>query len=124
VLRCDGATLNSFLSDRKAGRVGGATSVFDVNKRALYFSKEVIPFTSEVFGDDAVTPVFHHVGVYAYRPDDLADYPSWLVGPLEQFEGLEQLRFVENGRSVPLHRSSGKRTPVLGAEQSRRCSVN
>ena len=84
VLRCDGATLNSFLTDRKAGRVGGTTSVFDVNNRALYFSKEVIPFTSEVFGDDAVTPVFHHVGVYAYRSDALADYLSWPVGPLEK----------------------------------------
>jgi 3-deoxy-manno-octulosonate cytidylyltransferase (CMP-KDO synthetase) len=100
VLRCDGATLNSFLTDRKAGRVGETTSVFDVNKRALYFSNEVIPFTSEVFGDDAVTPVFHHVGVYAYRSDALADYLSWPVGPLEQLEGLEQLRFMENGRSV------------------------
>jgi 3-deoxy-manno-octulosonate cytidylyltransferase (CMP-KDO synthetase) len=88
VLRCDGATLNSFLTDRKAGRVGGTTFVFDVNKWALYFSKEVIPFTCEVFGDDAVTPVLHHVGVYAYRPVALADYPSWPVGLLEQLEGL------------------------------------
>ncbi|MEP2942161.1 MAG: manno-octulosonate cytidylyltransferase [Hyphomicrobiales bacterium] len=100
VLRCDGATLNSFLTDRKAGRVGGTTSVFDVNKRAMYFSKEVVPFTSETYADDDETPVFHHVGVYAYRPDALADYPSWKVGPLELLEGLEQLRFMENGRAV------------------------
>ena len=100
VLRCDGATLNSLLADRKAARVGGTTSVFDTNKRAMYFSKEVVPFTSETFANDAETPVFHHVGVYAYRPAALADYPSWPVGPLEQLEGLEQLRFMENGRSV------------------------
>jgi 3-deoxy-manno-octulosonate cytidylyltransferase (CMP-KDO synthetase) len=100
VLRCDGATLNSFLTDRKAGRVGGTTSVFDVNRHAMYFSKEVVPFTTETYADDADTPVFHHVGVYAYRPDALSAYPSWPVGPLEQLEGLEQLRFMENGRSV------------------------
>ncbi len=100
VLRCDGVTLNSFLTDRKAGRVGGTTSVFDVNRRAMYFSKEVIPFTSEIYADDDDTPVFHHVGVYAYRPDALAAYPSWNVGPLEMLEGLEQLRFMENGRAV------------------------
>ena len=100
VLRCDGATLNSFLADRKAGRVGGTTAVFATDNRALYFSKEVIPFTSDAYTGSDMTPVFHHVGVYAYRPDALAAYPGWPTGPLEQLEGLEQLRFMENGRSV------------------------
>lgn len=100
VLRCDGETLHGFVSDRKAGRVGGTTAVFDRNHRALYFSKEVIPFTSETYDANAATPVFHHVGVYAYRPDALSAYPDWIVGPLEQLEGLEQLRFMENGRQV------------------------
>lgn len=100
VLRCDGAALNSLLADRKADRVGGTTAVFAADNQALYFSKEVVPFTSQVYDDDAPTPVFHHVGVYAYRPDALAAYPSWTTGPLEQLEGLEQLRFMENGRSV------------------------
>ncbi|MBD3665291.1 3-deoxy-manno-octulosonate cytidylyltransferase [Sulfitobacter aestuariivivens] len=100
VLRCDGATLNSFLTDRKAGRVGGTTAVFAADHQAMYFSKEVVPFTSKAYADKDMTPVFHHVGVYAYRPDALAAYPSWNVGPLEQLEGLEQLRFMENGRAV------------------------
>lgn len=100
VLRCDGKTLAGLLTDRKAGRVGGTTAVFDQQMRGLYFSKEVIPFTAKTYADDAQTPVFHHVGVYAYRPAALADYPAWPIGPLETLEGLEQLRFLENGRRV------------------------
>jgi 3-deoxy-manno-octulosonate cytidylyltransferase (CMP-KDO synthetase) len=100
VLRCDGRALNGFLADRRAGRVGGTTAVFGTGGRGLYFSKEVIPFTGRVYGDGDATPVFHHVGVYAYRPAALAAYPGWAVGPLEALEGLEQLRFLENGRAV------------------------
>jgi 3-deoxy-manno-octulosonate cytidylyltransferase (CMP-KDO synthetase) len=100
VLRCDGRALNGFLEDRRAGRVGGTTAVFGAGKKALYFSKEVVPFTSEVYKDDAETPVFHHVGVYAYRPSALGAYPKWSVGPLETLEGLEQLRFMERERPV------------------------
>lgn len=100
VLRCDGRALNGFLSDRKAGRVGGTTAVFTKNSHALYFSKEVIPFTSDIYPDEADTPVFHHVGVYAYRPSALGAYPRWETGPLERLEGLEQLRFMEHGHTV------------------------
>ncbi|WP_299661358.1 manno-octulosonate cytidylyltransferase [uncultured Ruegeria sp.] len=100
VLRCDGDALNGLLNDRKHGRVGGTTAVFGNDHSALYFSKEVIPFTSEIYASTDPTPVFHHVGVYAYRPDALAAYPSWPSGPLESLEGLEQLRFMENGRKV------------------------
>ena len=100
VLRCDGRALNGFLADRKAGRVGGTTAVFGKDRHALYFSKEVIPFTSQVYDNADETPVFHHVGVYAYRADALRKYPTWTPGPLERLEGLEQLRFLENGHSI------------------------
>ncbi|TNE64560.1 MAG: 3-deoxy-manno-octulosonate cytidylyltransferase [Rhodobacteraceae bacterium] len=100
VLRCDGRALNGFLEDRRAGRVGGTTAVFGSDHKALYFSKEVIPYTSETYADADATPVFHHVGVYAYRPSALGAYPKWPMGPLERLEGLEQLRFLEQERPV------------------------
>lgn len=100
VLKTEGRALRGFLEDRKAGRVGGTTAVFGANHNALYFSKEVIPYTGKDYADDADTPVFHHVGVYAYRPSALGAYPRWPIGPLEQLEGLEQLRFLEQGAHV------------------------
>lgn len=100
VLRCEGAMLAKLLDDRRHGRVGGTTAVFGTGGRGLYFSKEVIPYTGRSYADAEPTPVFHHVGVYAYRPAALAAYPGWPIGPLEQLEGLEQLRFLENGRAV------------------------
>lgn len=100
VLRCDGETLAALLADRKAGRVGGTTAVFGTDNLGLYFSKEVIPFTSQTYPAEAPTPVFHHVGVYAYRKWALSAYPDWPLGRLEQLEGLEQLRFLEQGQNL------------------------
>ena len=95
ILRCSTDALASFKEDRKKDRVGGTTVVFDKDKRALYFSKEVIPFAPTLD-----VPVYHHVGVYAYRPASLRDYAALPEGPLENLEGLEQLRFMENGLTV------------------------
>ena len=99
IVRCDATTLAYFYADRKADKVGGTTAVMGHGNRALYFSKEVIPYIAPGQIPDPV-PVFHHVGVYAYRPKALVAYGSWPTGPLEALEGLEQLRFLENGTPV------------------------
>ena len=97
---CDALAMESFLADRRAGRVGATTAVFDANGRALYFSKEVLPYTGRALTEGEACPVFHHVGVYAYRPEALRRYTAMPAGPLERWEGLEQLRFMENGEDV------------------------
>lgn len=99
VLRCDRQTYENFTEDRRNGRVGGTTAVFDSAMRALYFSKEVLPFIDPGKLPDPI-PVFHHVGVYAYRPDALRAYTQSPVCQLEVLEGLEQLRFLHNGTPV------------------------
>lgn len=103
VLKCDAETIAAFQADRKAGRVGGTTAVFNTKNEALYFSKEVLPYA-----DNPNTPVYHHVGIYAYRPAALLDYMSWSEGPLEKIEGLEQLRFLEQGRKIQCVEVDGK----------------
>jgi 3-deoxy-manno-octulosonate cytidylyltransferase (CMP-KDO synthetase) len=100
VLRCDADALAGFLEDRRHGRVGGTTAVFDRAGRALYFSKEVIPYTGGAVPEGGKIPVFHHVGVYAYRREALLRYGDLPEGQLETVEGLEQLRFMESGLCV------------------------
>ena len=101
VLRLDRQTYGNFIDDRRAGLVGGTTAIFDKNHHALYFSKEVLPFMDlKKWSDDLELPVFHHVGVYAYRPQALSNYILWPEGILEKLEGLEQLRFLENGQTI------------------------
>ena len=101
VLQVDQSTYELFTEDRRHGRVGGTTAIFDRSSNALYFSKEVLPFLQlEKLANKSDIPVYHHVGVYAYRPEALKAYMHWHEGRLEKLEGLEQLRFLENGAQV------------------------
>ena len=101
VLQCDKNHFSKFINDRKNDRVGATTVVFDNSNDALYFSKEVIPYLkAEEIEDSHLLPVFHHVGVYAYRKEMLRQYNTWKESSLEALEGLEQLRFLANGQKI------------------------
>ena len=70
--------------DRSYGRVGGTTVVFDNDFNALYFSKEIIPYFDEKrLKEFANCPIFHHVGVYAYKSETLLNYKTWKESNLE-----------------------------------------
>lgn len=98
-VRCSESLYSHLATDQAAGRVGGTTVVFDSEHRALYFSKRVIPHVASDRAD-AHAHVHLHLGVYAYRPSALADYATAQPAPLEELEGLEQLRFLETGRTI------------------------
>ena len=60
--------------------------------RALYFTRATAPW-----GDG---PLFHHIGLYAYRRAALARFVTLPPSPLEQREKLEQLRALEAGMRI------------------------
>lgn len=70
--------------------------VCDRHSNALYFSRAPIPY----FRNSLKVPVFHHLGLYAFRQDFLAKYAQLEPTPLEQCEGLEQLRVLEHGFEI------------------------
>ncbi|MBD2338961.1 3-deoxy-manno-octulosonate cytidylyltransferase [Calothrix sp. FACHB-156] len=64
--------------------------------QALYFSRSSIPY----FRNPGLVPVFHHLGLYAFRQDFLKTYAQLTPTPLEQCEALEQLRVLEHGYRI------------------------
>jgi 3-deoxy-manno-octulosonate cytidylyltransferase (CMP-KDO synthetase) len=60
--------------------------------RALYFSRATVPA-----GDG---PLYHHIGLYAWRRDALARFIALPPSPLETREKLEQLRALEAGMRI------------------------
>jgi 3-deoxy-manno-octulosonate cytidylyltransferase (CMP-KDO synthetase) len=64
--------------------------------RALYFSRARIPH--------GTGPLFHHVGIYAYRRRALARFVALPPSPLEKREKLEQLRALEAGMQIRIAR--------------------
>lgn len=60
--------------------------------RALYFTRATAPW-----GDG---PLYHHIGLYAYRRAALTRYVGLPSSPLEKRERLEQLRALEAGMRI------------------------
>lgn len=69
--------------------------VMDKNGYALYFSRSLMPYPRH-----AGTPVYKHIGIYAYKRDFLLRYAKMEETPLEHAESLEQLRALENGYRI------------------------
>ena len=60
--------------------------------RALYFTRATAP--------SGEGPLWHHIGLYAYRREALARFVTLPPSPLERRERLEQLRVLEDGMRI------------------------
>ncbi|GAB3236820.1 3-deoxy-manno-octulosonate cytidylyltransferase [Hymenobacter seoulensis] len=76
--------------------------VRDAAGYALYFSRHPLPFQRQQAEDQWLQHhrYFRHIGLYAYRPDVLAEITQLPPSALELAESLEQLRWLENGYRI------------------------
>ena len=107
-------------------KIDDPEALFDPNKvrvilnvfhEAIYFSRNPIPYVRGAQREAWLQKhtFYQHVGMYAYRPDILAEITRLPVSSIEKAESLEQLRWIENGyrikTAVTTHESMGIDTP-------------
>ena len=92
----DMTTLACPLAEEDYPNPNSVKVVCDQQSLALYFSRSPIPY----YRNSGSAPVFHHLGLYAFRRDFLKVYAQLAPTPLEQCEALEQLRVLEHGHSI------------------------
>lgn len=114
--------LDRLRQHKQASPFSGTTCVRGERGEALWFSKTILPAIRD---EDALrsvgplSPVWQHLGLYGYRMSALAWFASTAPSPYERLEGLEQLRFIEGGKTIatvvvdqPIHAMSGIDTPA------------
>lgn len=112
--------LDRLREHKRIAPFSGTTCVRDADGRALWFSKSVLPAirNEEALRASPLSPVWQHLGLYAYTMEALDWFGRTSQGGYEKLEGLEQLRFLEHGRIIetvpvdpPSHALSGIDTP-------------
>ncbi len=77
---------------------------FNINDFAIYFSRNPIPFYRGEAPENWLKKhqYFKHIGIYGYQTDVLKKITTLKPSSLELAEGLEQLRWLENGYHIKI----------------------
>lgn len=92
---------------------GAVKVITDLAGNALYFSRSPIPY----YRTEHKAPVYHHMGLYAFRRDFLLTYAKLTPTPLELTESLEQLRALEHGYRIKVCLSTVKTLEINTQEE-------
>ena len=103
VMQMDWAALDTVRDQKTREPFSGTSCIRHADGRAIWFSKNVIPAIrkeAKLREEQAMSPVWRHLGLYGYRLAALRRFSALPVGHYEALEGLEQLRFLENGMTI------------------------
>ena len=95
--------LEALREHKKSTPFSGTTCIRGEDGRAIWFSKNILPAIrseAELRAAGPLSPVLQHVGLYGYSRKALDSIAALPPSRYEELEGLEQLRFIENGLSV------------------------
>lgn len=92
--------LDRLRENKKTTPFSGTTVVRRPDGSAVWFSKNILPAIRKEDRTIEVSPVYQHMGLYGYSYAALEKFCGWPEGHYEALEGLEQLRFLENGVAI------------------------
>lgn len=92
--------LDALRAQKEITPFSGTTAILNKDNQALWFSKNIIPAIrkeEQLKQDGEFSPIYQHLGIYAYKLETLKKFVTLEHGHYENLEGLEQLRLIENG---------------------------
>ncbi|OYX65263.1 MAG: 3-deoxy-manno-octulosonate cytidylyltransferase [Sphingomonadales bacterium 32-64-17] len=120
VYQLDWNRLDRLREHKRTAPFSGTTCLRDGKGKALWFSKTILPALRDEakLRKQPLSPVWQHLGLYAYTMEALEWFVNAPKGTYEALESLEQLRFMESGWAIatvpvptPEHALSGIDTP-------------
>ncbi|MGB2572873.1 MAG: 3-deoxy-manno-octulosonate cytidylyltransferase family protein [Henriciella sp.] len=103
VVQLSWAALDEVRDRKKITPFSGTSCVMREDGEALWFSKNILPAMrkeADLRQMSDQSPVWRHIGLYGYKRAALERFTALPEGHYEQLEGLEQLRFLENGMRI------------------------
>ncbi|MES3151419.1 3-deoxy-manno-octulosonate cytidylyltransferase [Sphingomonas faeni] len=118
VVRLDWPALDALRRHKQDTPFSGTTCVRAADGRGLWFSKQILPAMRDEAGlrAEPVSPVWRHIGLYAYRLTALEAFEAAPQTELERLEGLEQLRLLELGLTIETVEVAPARFDISGID--------
>jgi 3-deoxy-manno-octulosonate cytidylyltransferase (CMP-KDO synthetase) len=111
--------LDALNERKKLTPYSGTTCIIDKDGYALWFSKQIIPSMrkeDDLRKHSLMSPVFQHLGLYCYSFECLKWFCDMPKSRYEDYEELEQLRFLENGIKILTEVCDSPIFPISGID--------
>ncbi|MEM9572662.1 MAG: manno-octulosonate cytidylyltransferase [Pseudomonadota bacterium] len=119
IVQMSWAALDEVRERKKDTPFSGTSCIVNAQDEALWFSKNILPAIrkeDQMRQKQDLSPVWRHIGLYGYKRDALARFVTLPESHYERLEGLEQLRFLENGMRIRAVKVAPSPTAMWGID--------